>query len=91
MGYKNHTLGGPSKPIINVSLALFHEVPAGAIERLFDEQNQPLLKRVDLGKSLGVTNIRDNFKESSSHYTCPRSEIEVVGQTETFRESKTSS
>ena len=33
---------------INMSLELFHEVPAGAIEMLFDEQNQPLFKRADL-------------------------------------------
>ena len=33
-----------------MSLELFHEVPAGVIEMLFDEQNQPLFKRADLGK-----------------------------------------
>ena len=38
-------------------------MPAGAIETFFDEQNQPLFKRVDLGKYLGIKNIRDNFKE----------------------------
>ena len=32
-----------------MSLELFHEVPAGVIETLFDEQNQPLFKRADLG------------------------------------------
>ena len=58
-----------------MSLALFHEVPAGAIETIFDEQNQPLFKRADLGKYLGIRNIRDNFKDFPSHYTRLRSEI----------------
>ena len=33
---------------IKMDLELFHKVPAGAIETLFDEENQPLFKRVDL-------------------------------------------
>ena len=41
-----------------MSLELFHKVPAGAIETLFDEQNQPLFKRADLGKHLGIENIK---------------------------------
>ena len=28
-------------------LGLFHDVPAGTIERLFDEKNQPLFERAD--------------------------------------------
>ena len=58
-----------------MSLELFHEVPAGAIETLFDEQNQPLFKRADLGKYLGIEDIKHNFKDLPSHYTRPRSEI----------------
>ena len=61
--------------IIKMSLELFHKVTAGAIERLFDEQKQPLFERVDLGKYLGIEKIKDNFKDFSSHYTCARSEI----------------
>ena len=34
--------------MIKMGLELFHKVPAGAIETLFDEQNQPLFKRADL-------------------------------------------
>ena len=60
-----------------MSLELFHEVPAGAIETLFDEQNQPLFKRADLGKYLGIRNIGDNFKDFPSGYNHPRSEIEA--------------
>ena len=63
-------------------------MPAGAIETLFDEQNQLLFKRVDLGKYLGKRNIRDNFKELSSHHAHPRFEIEGVGHTNTFGRAK---
>ena len=62
-----------------MSLELFHKVPAGAIETLFDEQNQPLFKRADLGKYLGIRNIRDNFKDFPLHHAHPRSAIEGVG------------
>ena len=37
-----------------MSFELFYKVPAGAIETLFDEQKQPLLKRANLGKYLGI-------------------------------------
>ena len=59
-----------------MSLELFHEVPAGAIETLFDEQNQPLFKRADLGKYLDIENIKNNFKDFPLLHTHPRSEIE---------------
>ena len=65
-----------------MSLKLFQKVPPGAIETLFDDQNQSLFKRSDLGKYLGIRNMRDNFKEFSSHHSRPRSEIEVVGVTD---------
>ena len=71
-----------------MSLELFHKVPAGAIETLFDEQNQPLFKRAGLGKYLGIRNIRDTFKEFSSHHACSRSEIEDVGVTNTLGRAK---
>ena len=50
----------------------------GSIETLFDEQNQPLFKRADLGKYLGIRNIRDNFKEFSWHHARSRSLIEGI-------------
>ena len=59
-----------------MSLELFHEVPAGAIETLFDAQNQPLFKRADLGKYLGIEDIRHNFKEFPSHYNRLRLDLE---------------
>ena len=40
-----------------MGLELFHRVPAGAIEMLFDEQKQSLFKRADLRKYLGIENI----------------------------------
>ena len=45
-----------------MGLELFHKVPAGANETLFDEENQPLFKRADLGKYLGIEDIKNNFK-----------------------------
>ena len=71
-----------------MSLELFHEVPAGAIETLFDKQNQPLFKRGDLGKYQGTEHMRHNFKDFPSHYTCPRLEIEVDGQAPTLGRTK---
>ena len=59
----NNGLIWASKRITKMSLALFHKVPAGAIETLFNEQNQPLFKWNDLRKYLVIKNIRDNFKE----------------------------
>ena len=70
--------------IIKMSLELLHKVPAGAVETLFDEQNQPLFKRADLGKYLGIRNIRDKFKEFSSHHAHPRSKKEGVNVTDTL-------
>ena len=67
--------------LIKMSLELFRKVPAGAIKTVFDDQNQPLFKRSDLGKNLDIRNIRDNFKEFSSDHARPRSEIEGVSVT----------
>ena len=41
-----------------MSLALFNSVPAGAIETLFDDQNQPWFKRAHVGKFLEITDIK---------------------------------
>ena len=71
-----------------MSLELFHKVSAGAIETLFNEQNLPLFKRADLGKYLGIRNIRDNFKEFSWHHAYPRFEIEGIGVSETLGRAK---
>ena len=59
-----------------MGLELLQKLSAGAIEMFFDYQNQPFFKRPDLGNYLGKRNIRDNFKEFSSHHARSRSEIE---------------
>ena len=71
-----------------MSLKLFHKVPTGAIETLFDDQNQPLFKRADLGKYLGGEDIRHNFKDFPSHYTHPRSGPEAGGWVPSLRKTK---
>ena len=59
-----------------MSLELFHEVLAGAIEMLFNDQNQPLFKRADIGKYLGIEDIRHNFRDFPSHYNRLRLDLE---------------
>ena len=56
-------------------LFLFETVAAGAIETLFDDQNQPWFKRADLGRYLGILDIARNFKDIK---TTPR--LEIMGQ-----------
>ena len=73
-----------------MSLELFQKVPAGGIETFFDDQNQLLYKMSDPGKYLGRRNIRDNFKEFSSHHARPRSKIEGVGVTNILGRTKSS-
>ena len=58
-----------------MSLELFHKVPAGATDTLFDQQNQPLFKRADLGKYLGIEDIKHNFKDFPSPCTRPRLDL----------------
>ena len=71
-----------------MSLELFHKVPAGAIETVLDEQNQPLFKRADLSKYLGIEDIKSNFKDFSSHYTLRRSNLKGVGLTSSLGKTK---
>ena len=59
-----------------MSLELFHKVSAGAVEPLFDEQNQTLFKRADLRKYLGIEKIKHNFKDFPWYHTPPRSDLE---------------
>ena len=55
-----------------MSLTLFNSVPAGATETLFDAENKPWFKRADLGRYLGIVDIRHMFKGIK---TTPRLEI----------------
>ena len=42
-----------------MSLVLFNTAPAGAIEILYDEHNQPWFKQVHVGECISITNMRD--------------------------------
>ena len=55
-------------------LVLFEAVAAGAIETLFDDQNQPCFKRADLGRHLGIADIRHMFKGIKT-----TSRLEIMG------------
>ena len=55
-------------------LVLFEAVPAGAIETLFDDQNQPWFKRADLGRYLGILDIARNLKDKKT-----TSRLEIMG------------
>ena len=77
-----------NKNSVNISLKLFHKVPARAIETLFDYQNQPLFKRVDLGKYQDMEDIKHNLKDFLSHYTRPRSDLEMSGQAHSLERIK---
>ena len=67
---------------------MFHKVPPGATERLFDDQNQLLFKSADLGKYLGVEDIRHNFKDFPSHCAHLRSDLEAGGRAPSLRKTK---
>ena len=56
-------------------LALFNSVPAGAIETLFDDRNQPWFKCADLGRYLGIVKVKNSI-HIPSHFMCKRQDIE---------------
>ena len=49
--------------INKMSLSLFNAVPEGAIETVLDGNNKPHFMRADLGRFLGIADIRHNFKK----------------------------
>ena len=59
-----------------MSLSLFNAVPAGAIEVIFDSQNQPWFKRADEGKYLGMVNIAESVANIKDAEICTRNQIE---------------
>ena len=61
-------------------------MPAGAIETLFDDQNQSLFKRADLGKYLGIEDIKQNFKDFP--HTLLRLDLEARGLAPSLRKTK---
>ena len=58
-------------------LALFEAVPAGAIETLFEDQNQPWFKCADLGRYLGIVKVKSSM-HIPSHFMCKRQDIKGV-------------
>ena len=71
-----------------MSLALFNAVPAGAIETLFDDQNQPWFKRADLGRYLGIVKVKSSM-HILSHFIYKRQDIEGVWPTAPLGKRKT--
>ena len=53
-----------------MSLALFHEVPAGAIEKIFDADGNPWFKWTYMGKFLDVKFINTSMKNLDSKGAC---------------------
>ena len=60
-----------------MSLALFNAVPAGAIEILYDEQNQPWFKQVHVGEYISIANMRDATSKLDPEDKKSRAEINV--------------
>ena len=66
-----------------MSLALFNAVPAGSIEILYDEQNQPWFKQVHVGEYISIANMRDATSKIDLEDKKSRAEINV-GSTDGF-------
>ena len=47
---------------MSYQISLFNAVPQGAVEVIFDGGNNPWFRRADLGRYLGIVDIRHNFK-----------------------------
>ena len=58
-----------------MSLALFNAVPAGAIEILYDEQNQPWIHRAQYGRYLGLQHIHTSIPKNLQHEVYNREQI----------------
>lgn len=61
-----------------MSPSRFHKAPGGPTKMLY---NQPLCKRADFGKYLGIEKVRDNFKNFKLHSIQTESEILAVSST----------
>ena len=59
-----------------MSVSLFNAVPAGSIEVLTDANGALYFKRADLGRFLGIVDVRHNFKNIA---TVSRSEMSKPG------------
>lgn len=63
---KNHAIIEANKK--SIAPFLFNAVTAGAIEALFDENNKPLFKQVDIGQYPVSVNNRHNYKNFGQHF-----------------------
>ena len=55
---------------------------------LFNDQNQPFFQKADLGNSLGIKDVKNNFKDFSSQYTRSRLDLKGVGLTPSIGRTK---
>ena len=55
-----------------MSLSLFNAVPEGAIETISDSYNRPHFMRADLGRFLGIIDIRATYRDVK---TTPREQL----------------
>ena len=58
-----------------MSLALFNTVPVGAIEVLFDCDNQPWFKRAHVGKFLDLPQIVNSLQKLDKSEICTRTDF----------------
>ena len=49
-----------------MSVSLFNAVPAGSIEVLTDANNAPHFKRADLGRFLGIVDVKATYRDTST-------------------------
>ena len=63
---KNHAIMEANKK--SIAPFLFNAVTAGAIEALFDENNKPLFKQVDIGQYPVSVHNRHNYKNFGQHF-----------------------
>ena len=49
-----------------MSITLFNAVPAGAIEILTDAEGSPHFKRADLGRFLGIVDVKATYRDTST-------------------------
>ena len=49
-----------------MSITLFNAVPAGAIEILSDATGAPYFKRADLGRFLGLVDVKATYRDTST-------------------------
>ena len=62
-----------------MSISLFNAVPAGAIEVLNDATGAPRFKRADLGRFLGIVDMRHTFEKIATKSRLELSEPGACG------------